>query len=173
MFFKSHHLPRPGYRRVVYLVRDGRDAIVSYYHFLNQLHGRAYDLSRLVRYGEALDYGPWHEHVDAWIANPFGAEMLVIRYEDLRVRPEPEVRRFCEFAGLDCPAALIEEVVRRSSFESMQAREKKYGMEAWDSSKGLFVRRGKVGGFRDEMAPDILEAFNVQSDHALRKFGYL
>jgi hypothetical protein len=173
MFFKSHHLPQPEYRRVVYLVRDGRDAIISYYHFLNQLHGRTYDLSRLVRYGEALDHGPWHEHVDAWLANPFGAEMIVIRYEDLRARCAEEIRRFCEFADLDSSAPLIDDVARSSSFESMQAREKKFGMEAWDSSKGLFIRRGKVGGFRDEMPPDILEAFNAQSDGALRKFGYL
>src|SRR5579871_1431411 len=32
MFFKTHHLPRPEYRRVVYLLRDGRDVMVSYWH---------------------------------------------------------------------------------------------------------------------------------------------
>src|SRR5262249_35078508 len=30
MFFKSHDLPTPAFRRVVYLIRDGRDAIISY-----------------------------------------------------------------------------------------------------------------------------------------------
>ena len=34
MFFKSHALPTPDYKRVVYLLRDGRDAMVSYYHQL-------------------------------------------------------------------------------------------------------------------------------------------
>jgi len=33
-FFKSHMPPQPGYRRVVYLLRDGRDVLVSYYHYL-------------------------------------------------------------------------------------------------------------------------------------------
>src|SRR5580700_8787152 len=32
-YFKTHELPRPEYRRIVYLLRDGRDVMVSYYHF--------------------------------------------------------------------------------------------------------------------------------------------
>src|SRR5579862_3808690 len=38
-YFKSHALPRKEYRRVVYLLRDGRDAMVSYYHFMIALRG--------------------------------------------------------------------------------------------------------------------------------------
>src|SRR5437762_10919798 len=36
-YFKSHALPMKEYRRVVYLLRDGRDAMVSYWHFLSAL----------------------------------------------------------------------------------------------------------------------------------------
>src|SRR5436305_13144121 len=39
-YFKSHALPQKDYRRVVYLLRDGRDAMVSYYHFLKVLRGK-------------------------------------------------------------------------------------------------------------------------------------
>ena len=33
MFFKTHHLPRPEYKRVVHLLRDGRDVMTSYYYY--------------------------------------------------------------------------------------------------------------------------------------------
>jgi hypothetical protein len=36
-FFKTHDLPRPQSRRVIYLVRDGRDAMVSYFHHLTAI----------------------------------------------------------------------------------------------------------------------------------------
>ena len=39
MYFKSHNLPTPRYRRVIYILRDGRDAMVSYYHHLRALAG--------------------------------------------------------------------------------------------------------------------------------------
>lgn len=33
MCFKSHMMPRRDFKRVIYLIRDGRDVMVSYYHF--------------------------------------------------------------------------------------------------------------------------------------------
>src|SRR5215208_2620625 len=36
-FFKTHHLPREEYRRGIYLLRDGRDVMVSYFSFKNAL----------------------------------------------------------------------------------------------------------------------------------------
>ena len=69
-YFKSHALPQKEYRRVVYLLRDGRDVMVSYYHFLSALQGHV-DFVKLVQTER------WHEHVEHWHANPQGADMLV------------------------------------------------------------------------------------------------
>ena len=47
MVFKTHHLPRPEYRRVVYLLRDGRDVMVSYWHHLEALdNGESFTVNR-------------------------------------------------------------------------------------------------------------------------------
>src|SRR5262245_51355827 len=61
-YFKSHSLPHKNYRRVVYLLRDGRDAMVSYWHFLTALRGKV-DFLRLVE-GDGLAPCHWHEHVE-------------------------------------------------------------------------------------------------------------
>src|SRR2546426_452255 len=83
-------------RRVVYLLRDGRDAMVSSFHFLaalGQVTSNEADFLTLVTTGEGL-VCRWDEHVTQWLANPFGADMLVMKYEDLIAQPTAELRRF-------------------------------------------------------------------------------
>src|SRR5438132_7071036 len=65
-YFISHALPRPEYRRVLYVLRDGRDVMAS-----------------LFNDGRTPSPSSWREHVEAWTSNPFGADMITIRYEDL------------------------------------------------------------------------------------------
>jgi hypothetical protein len=171
-FFKSHHLPRQPYRRIVYLIRDGRDAMVSYYHHL-QATMPGVDFAEMVETGKGLSYGKWHEHVDAYLANPFGAEMMVIRYEDLKRDAATELRRFCTFSGLDRDDAIIRWAVDRASFDSMRRKEQQRGWETpgWPKDKP-FVRRGRVGSFRDEMPAAVLDTFMRDSGRTLIAQGY-
>src|SRR5205814_8352088 len=100
MFFKTHHLPRAEYRRVIYLLRDGRDVMVSYYHHLRALNCDAVDFFEIVRTGRQLSPSKWHDHVNAWRSTPFQADILTVRYEDLLENPVKELGRICEFAGI-------------------------------------------------------------------------
>jgi len=172
-FFKSHHLPRPDYRRIVYLLRDGRDAMVSYYHHLSATSGPI-DFRRLVEGGEGLFPGKWHAHVEGYLANPFGADMIVIRYEDLKRDPLAELQRFCQFARIERDEETLVSAVGRTTFERMQSKEKKSGWETpgWPKDK-LFVRRGKVGSYRDEMPAEVLQAFMRDAERTLVTQGYL
>jgi hypothetical protein len=171
-FFKTHDLPRPEYRRVIYLVRDGRDAIVSYFHYLAAL-GEAPDFLKLVTTGEGLFPCRWHEHVEAWLANPHCAEMLIVRYENLKKDIVGELERICQFAGLKRDSSVLERVAQNSTFAAMSERETELGwQDAWPKDKA-FVRRGIVGSFRDEMPQAILEAFMKDSVPALKRLGYL
>jgi hypothetical protein len=172
-FFKTHHLPRPEYRRVIYLVRDGRDAMVSYFHFLAAF-GNAQDPLKLVTTGDGLFPCRWHEHVEAWLANPHGAEMMIVRYETLREDRVNELQRICDFAGLERERGLLERIAENSTFEAMHEREKKQGWanKSWPKDKA-FMRRGVVGSFKDEMPESVLQAFMQHSKSALKRLGYL
>jgi hypothetical protein len=172
MFFKSHHEPRPDYRRVVYLVRDGRDVLVSFRHHLEALERRPVGFSELL----SCAHFPclWHEHVTQWTANPFDAEMLIIRYEDLQVDAVGTLARFCAFVDEPRAAADLERVAERASFTAMQRRERRFGWDnpAWPKDRP-FVRRGIVGSHRDEMPPDALAKFMTDAEPALRQLGYV
>lgn len=174
-FFKTHDLPRPYHRRVVYLVRDGRDVMVSYLHHLTALAGQVPDLQNIVATGEGLFPSRWHEHVESWLANPYGAELITISYEALKKNTGAELQRLCEFAGLQRNRELLEMVASTCSFNSMREKEQKQGWDErtiWPKDKA-FVRRGVVGSFKDEMPPAALETFMQMSSTTLKRIGYI
>jgi hypothetical protein len=174
MFFKAHALPQPDFKRVIYLLRDGRDAMVSYHHFLEATHNRSLDFLHMVRSGEDLFPCKWHEHVSQWRANPYKADIITVRYEDLKTDTPAQLERMLSFAGIKRDKAQIETAVRRSSFSRMQEREKKVGMgnPDWPRDR-LFVRRGHVGSYKDEMPPEVQEAFLAEAGPVMREVGYL
>jgi hypothetical protein len=174
MFFKSHCLPRPDYRRVVYLLRDGRDAMVSYLHFLESVRRQKLDFLELVTTGVTKIPCKWHQHVEAWLGNPHGAEMIVIKYEDLVENPVEQIERFCQFIGLSCEPAHMEVVAQATQFRNLRAKEARLGLgfpDVWPSDK-FFFRRGVVGSYKDEMPAEVLQAFMSDAAETLQRNGY-
>ncbi len=174
MFFRSHRLPTPAYRRVVYLLRDGRDVMVSYFHHLRTLKGPEVDFLKMVQNGEGSMNARWHEHVEAWLSNPYSAEMIVIRYEDLLDDAVHELERFCAFVGVDRDVATLRRVAEKAAFEKMREREATLGWDhtSWPKDQ-FFVRRGQAGSYLDEMPPEVLEAFMGYARATLVKCEYL
>ena len=83
-FIKTHNLPGPDHDPGIYIVRDGRDALVSYAHFVLAFVKAANApapaddapdpfrtaLSDLLR-EERSPYGTWSQNVSAWLARPY------------------------------------------------------------------------------------------------------
>jgi hypothetical protein len=176
MFFKTHHLPRPEYKRVVYLVRDGRDVMVSYYHYQMAIMNGNVDFMAMVRDGESLFPGKWHEHIRAWTENPYQAEKIVIKYEDLKRDPLTIVTQICEFAQIERDPNFLRNVIDQTQFAKLQAKEREgrifFANRIWPSDKRFF-RRGIVGSYKDEMPAEVLEAFLQQAAPVLKEMGYL
>ena len=172
-FFKTHHLPRPQYRRVVHLVRDGRDAMVSYYHFRAAIEGQQPNFTHMISTGEGLFPCKWHEHTAAWLANPYDAKLMTLTYEALKEDTLAELRRLCDFAEWERDRQLLENVARTCAFDAMREKEKRMGWanSIWPKDK-YFVRRGTVGSFKDEMPADAMVAFMKEAGPTLLRMGY-
>ena len=174
MFFKSHHLPLPEYRRVVYLLRDGRDVMVSYFRAL-EARQKIFQFEEMVAQDQQLFPCKWHEHVATWMKNPFGAEMLIVKYEDLHADPVRELKRFCRFARIERPDDFLEMVAGSAAFAKLQGREKRLGRAVTTSERQPnkpFFRRGIVGSYQDEMPENVRAAFLTEATEALQAAGY-
>ncbi len=169
-------------RRVVLLVRDPRDVIVSLYH---QMHGRRgrYDGTLAEFVDEPVGgFASLLAFYDAWAAaRGVPADLLVVRYEDLHARPEDELARVLSFLGVTGVApATVTAAVEHGSFANMRRLEES-GAAASDRLRPgrpgdvdtYKTRRGTVGGFRDELEPEqIARLDGLMAASSARVFGY-
>jgi len=97
------------------------------------------------------------EFMNIWArAIPQMTNILVVRYEDMRLQPELAMTRILEFIGTPGSDDQIRDAVAFSSYENMKKLEEEnaFGDKSLvPGDKGnpnsYKVRRGKVGGYRD------------------------
>lgn len=160
-------------RRAIYIARDGRDALVSYWHFCNQRDGTQIPFSDFIELSArpGHSYGRWKDHVSGWLNAPLDAK-LVIRYEDLLTDAAPWLERALQFAGHSISADRIEAAVARASFDSMKRLETRKGLGLEQLKPVTFVRSGKSGSWRETFGPGDLERFERSHGYGIAELGY-
>lgn len=172
MLFKTHALPKPEYRRVVYLVRDGRDAIVSW-RCMFEKKGIKIPWRSFLSDPSSSSRFSWGHHLAEWNQNRHRAEILVIRYEDLLKDTVNELLRFCKFAGVSRSREELQSIAEMASFERSKERERLWGVSTPDWPQGKsFHRQGKAGAFERELPDDVKTKFESLYGNWLDHYGY-
>ena len=173
--FKSHEQFQPYYLsgRTVYIVRDGRDSIVSYYHYRQHMNNLKMSLSEYVARslrGE-FRYGSWQDHVRGWMAHASHPNVLVVRYEEMVADPGAQLRRVLEHFNLSVSDERIAAAVERSSVDQVNK-----GFARWASQHSRQFSGGLGGGTgkgRKLLSQADLELFERYAGDLLRELGYL
>jgi len=173
-YFKNHELPDPKYKNVIYVIRDGRDALLSYYHMRKNMN-RQINIEEFYKNGGKTPFGTWSEHVSAWQENPYKARIIFVKYEDLLKAKEKEIERLASFLNIeDFNAASL---CHLTSFESMRKMEQSFGWAQRKKINGFkkdtfFVRSGKVGEAIESVPESVLQSFNSQNYKLLSYLNY-
>ncbi len=162
-FAKTHDFPRESDdSSAIYVVRDGRDAAVSYANYLRDGLGGPVDPGATV--GELLEqiiagdpFGGWSAHVTAWTTRRAG-RTVVIRYEQLVQQPVEIIANAMVALGVDLH---LRADAQLPSFAALHER--------WP----VFFRRGKTGGWREVMTPRLHALFRARHGDAMRRLGYI
>lgn len=179
---KSHNYYDHRYQRVVYVVRDPRDVVLSEYRF--NLKGRGiedgYPIERFVaRFvnGEIGDYGSWKENVASWIATRGdSSDFLLLRYEDMVTDTAREVAKVAAFLGINASPERIASAVEKSSADKMRAMEKKES-ETWVVTRGRrkdipFVGAATAGGWKSKLPEACVAQIESAWGPLMRWLGY-
>ena len=158
---KTHDLPGDDDFPAIYVVRDGRDALVSYAHYaLEIVEGQPAPpdaaLLAMLRtlVSTNVHFGGWARNIDAWESRKGPTQ--VIRFEDLIVDPVPIVERALAGLGMHSQSTAS----RLPSFAELRER------------SPTFFRVGRVGSHRDELPQELEELFWSRSAGAMRRYGY-
>ena len=172
----SHTTYRASIPKAVYMVRDGRDSLISFFHYSTARNG--IDMS----FAEWFDlycrrwYGPrWHDHVESWLAKgkeELGTSLMVLKFEDLKTDPIGCVGQAADFLGLGAPSLpAIHHAVQMASLDQARKREARVFGNLQNGNQS-FYRGGRTGQFQDFLQGDMYDRFMRISGCALTLAGY-
>lgn len=183
---KSHEYFDPRYPKILFIVRDVRAVLVSYYHF--QLRMKAIkaevtlpEFARRFLSGKLDKYGTWRENVTSWVSirSNDHSRFCLIRYEDLKSNGKEALKKVVSFLNLKCSEDQIETVLEMSSLERMRKMEEQYFQKNPEVHLGQgekadvpVVRSGQSRGWKDALNKQTLDLIKVDCLDLLKELGY-
>lgn len=174
-------------QRVLLLVRDPRDLMVSLWH--ERVHRLPLTRRRVrppapMTIGEMLraERGGLRtivEYYNAWARQrDVPEELLLVRYEHLIEDAALECGRMLRWLGVESAPGTVEEAVRAARFDTLRRMETsgrlgyKPSAELLGNSDALIMRRGTPGGYRDAFGREDLEFAREVMGELDSWFGY-
>jgi hypothetical protein len=176
-----HSIPKPSRYKTFFVMRDPRDAVVSYYYAALVSHTPVYPIPRMradlqtldkragLRYViDSLDEFGYFEAQRSWVSAEADADenVRVFRYEDRAANESRFLRELLDYLEVPMPDKELQHLASRFSFERITGRPK--GTE--DISHHL--RKGTPGDWRAEFDDEILAYFGDVTQDLVQVLGY-
>uniref|UniRef100_W5NKK0 Sulfotransferase n=1 Tax=Lepisosteus oculatus TaxID=7918 RepID=W5NKK0_LEPOC len=143
--------------KVIYVARNPKDVAVSFYHF----HNFSNFLENQESFGDFLNkflhgnvFGSsWFDHIKDWYSHKHEFDFLYITYEEMNKDLRSSVLKISHFLDKKLDEKTIDMIVEKGSFKNMKnnpvANSERLSSEHFDRSKGSFLRKGKVGDWKN------------------------
>ena len=148
----ASHLPsrffgdqlKNGGTKVIVIIRDLKDTLVSYFNFykghpLVEYKGSWDAFFELFKKGELL-YGDWGEFYNSWLQHKGDPKFLFLRYEDLKANHGECVRMIAKHCNKTLTDDQINRIVKHTGFDEMKKNPMVQNKAFRD-----FYRKGVVG----------------------------
>ncbi len=180
---KSHEYFDHRYPKIIYVVRDPRDVVLSEYHFDIKRRAITEDfplpqfVSRFVRGELNHPNGTWGENVASWFYTRRGdPRFLLVKYEALQTQAMEEMGRIARFMGISPDPDRLAFAIKMSSADRMRELEKKQS-HLWSSTRDTrqdkpFVRSAKAGGWKAELPESSVAEIESAWGGLMREIGY-
>uniref|UniRef100_A0A5F8GZI5 Sulfotransferase n=1 Tax=Monodelphis domestica TaxID=13616 RepID=A0A5F8GZI5_MONDO len=166
--------------RVVYVARNPKDVLVSFYHF----HKFANFMPDFSSFDDFFDqflegkvhYGSWFNHIKGWLGVRHELNFFVITYEDLSQEPYQAIQSLAKFLGQHLEPEYLKSILYHSTFSFMSQNDQlnfsTISCEIYDHSKGKFFRKGMTGNWKEYFSQDQDVRFNNVYQAEMRELTF-
>jgi len=181
---KSHEYFDHRYPRVIYVVRDPRDVVLSFYNFQRK-YRQIEDGYALERYVDdfvkgklnSASWGTWGENVASWVCTRGKRDgFLLLRFEDMLQNTRRELARVADFLALTTSTDTLERAIRKSSADRMRQMEKQQEHQ-WSATRKHrkdipFVGPAKAESWRTQLPQPLILQIETAWGELMRSLGY-
>lgn len=163
---KSHDKYKSAYPNVIYLIRDPKDVMASFYPYsVHRTKNFTGSFSSFIR-DEKYGLRQWFEHVNSW----YNVWSLLVFYEQLLNEPIDEVKKILEFLGIyDLKSKQIEKIVERNTINALR----KKNPSAQTNENYNFFRKGKTGDWKNHFSEEDIQYFNGLLEEYVQDMPFL
>jgi len=145
--------------RVIYVLRDGRDVMVSFFEFRRRHTAafRSVTFDTFLRQSYRNDLTPpacWAHHVNAWANTD---NVLIVTYENYHNAFESTLSKLSKHVGLPVKNETIDMVISRNA-------------DAEKASSSVLFRRGLVGDYINYFSKEDLDFFESEAAAGIELF---
>ena len=169
------------YRRgkVIFLVRDPRDVIVSHFHQVTKRAKNPFifnSISEFVK-DDILGFKRIIHFYNLWYyQQQKPTDFLLIKYEDLLENGVQTLSEITSFLNISITTNNLQEIYHQSSSDKMRKKEKANQLEGFNdfgkSRNQLKVRNARIGGYKSELSEEDILYCNKEMKNLNTYFGY-
>ncbi|CAI8588623.1 unnamed protein product [Vicia faba] len=164
--------------KIVYLCRDPKDNLVSFWHFINKLRSQSMEKLALDELFESFcrgvsPFGPFWKESLMERSN----KVMFLRYEEMKKKPDFYLKKLAEF--MECPFSkeeeskgVIDDILNLCSFEKLSGLEvNKIGKVGTGVENKYFFRRGQVGDWKNLFTTEMIKQIDIIIEKELVEYG--
>nr|XP_060639796.1 sulfotransferase 2B1-like isoform X1 [Anolis sagrei ordinatus] len=154
--------------KIIYVVRNPKDVLVSHYHFSKSFKGFQ-DPGTIEEFLETflkgdVPFGSWFDHVRGWMELKDRPNFFFFTYEELLHNPRDSVEKLGKIFGKTLNRQQIDSVVENASFQKMKDNKmsnfSQVPDEYFDHNTGNFMRKGVSGDWKNHLTVAQSEYFD-------------